>query len=94
MGVPVVTLIGNTVVGRAGLSQLTNLGLEELAASTPERFVDLAVELSGDLSRLQTLRAGLRERMRQSPIMDAVGFTRGIERAYQIMWQKWCSKFQ
>ena len=28
MGVPVVTLVGQTVVGRAGLSQLTNLGLD------------------------------------------------------------------
>jgi predicted O-linked N-acetylglucosamine transferase (SPINDLY family) len=35
MGVPVVTLVGKTVVGRAGLSQLANLGLTELAAETP-----------------------------------------------------------
>ena len=35
MGVPVVTLVGQTVVGRAGLSQLTNLGLPELVGHTP-----------------------------------------------------------
>ena len=56
MGVPVVTLVGNTVVGRAGLSQLTNLGLTELVAETPERFVKIAVELAGDLERLRILR--------------------------------------
>ena len=39
MGVPVVTLSGPTVVGRAGLSQLMNLGLPELIASSPERYV-------------------------------------------------------
>ena len=35
MGVPVVTLVGPTVVGRAGLCQLMNLGLPELIASDP-----------------------------------------------------------
>jgi len=92
MGVPVITLVGPTVVGRAGLSQLTNLGLEELAAQTPKDFVDLAVKLADDLPRLQALRSVLRERMRKSPLMDATGFARGIEQAYRGMWRKWCDK--
>src|SRR5262249_51465817 len=79
-------------VGRAGLSQLTNLGLEELAAQTPEAFVALAVDLASDLPRLKGLRAGLRERMKRSPLMDATGFTRGIEQAYRALWQKWCAQ--
>jgi protein O-GlcNAc transferase len=90
MGVPVITLVGSTVVGRAGLSQLTNLGLEELAARTPDDYVRLAVDWAGDLARLQILRSGLRERMKRSPLMDAAGFTRGIEAAYRAMWRKWC----
>jgi predicted O-linked N-acetylglucosamine transferase (SPINDLY family) len=90
MGVPVVTLVGQTVVGRAGLSQLTNFGLTELAAASAEQFVGIAVELADNRPRLAALRAGLRERMRQSPLMDAVGFTRGIETAYRHMWRNWC----
>ncbi len=35
MGVPVVTLVGPTVVGRAGLCQLMNLGLPELTWRQP-----------------------------------------------------------
>jgi FkbM family methyltransferase len=92
MGVPTLTLVGKTVVGRAGWSQLCNLGLKELAAKTPERFVQIAVDLAGDLPRLQALRSGLRERMRGSPLMDATRFTRGIEQAYRVMWQKWCAQ--
>ncbi len=38
MGVPVVTLVGRTIVGRAGWSQLHNLDLTELAAHTDEEF--------------------------------------------------------
>jgi protein O-GlcNAc transferase len=91
MGVPVVTLVGQTVVGRAGLSQLTNLGLPELAATSADEFVRSATNLANDVSKLQVLRAGLRERMKRSPLMDAVGFARGIEAAYRDMWRNWCA---
>ena len=46
MGVPVVTLAGQTVVGRAGVCQLSNLGLPELIARGTEQFVQIAVELA------------------------------------------------
>jgi predicted O-linked N-acetylglucosamine transferase (SPINDLY family) len=90
MGIPVVTLVGPTVVGRAGLCQLTNLGLTDLIATTPEEFVDAAAGLASDLVRLSDLRASLRTRMQKSPLMDAAGFARGIEAAYRDMWRRWC----
>jgi predicted O-linked N-acetylglucosamine transferase (SPINDLY family) len=90
MGVPVVTLVGKTLVGRAGLSQLTNLGLSELSARTPEEFVKLAADWAGDLPRLAELRGTLRDRMAASPLMDAKLFARDIETAYRSMWQTWC----
>jgi predicted O-linked N-acetylglucosamine transferase (SPINDLY family) len=90
MGVPVITLVGQTAVARAGWSQLSNLGLTELAANTPEQFVRIAVELAGDLPRLKELRATLRERMERSPLMDAPKFARSIEAAYRQMWRTWC----
>jgi predicted O-linked N-acetylglucosamine transferase (SPINDLY family) len=91
MGVPVVTLVGKTIVGRAGFSQLSNLGLTELVAETPEQYVTIAADLAGDVDRLKRLRAGLRDRMRNSPLMDAVQFTRDIESAYRRMWRTWCA---
>jgi predicted O-linked N-acetylglucosamine transferase (SPINDLY family) len=89
MGVPVVTLVGDTVVGRAGLSQLTNLGLPELIAETSDQFVKIAAGLAQDLPRLSNLRSSLRPRMRQSPLMDAPRFARNIEAAYRSIWQRW-----
>lgn len=91
MGVPVVTLVGSTVVGRAGLSQLTNLGLPDLIAHDAAQYVRIAAKLAGDLSRLKKLRTTLRERMRASPLMDAPGFARSIEAAYREMWRLWCA---
>jgi len=92
MGVPVVTLIGQRIVGRAGFSQLCNLGLSDLAAQSPDQFVRIAVDLAKDLGRLAELRSTLRQRMIQSPLMDAPLFARNIEQAYRQMWQAWCQK--
>jgi protein O-GlcNAc transferase len=90
MGVPVVTQVGRTVVGRAGWSQLCNLNLMELAADKPQRFVQIASELAGNLPRLSELRSTLRQRMQQSPLMDAPRFARNVEAAYLQMWLVWC----
>jgi predicted O-linked N-acetylglucosamine transferase (SPINDLY family) len=91
MGVPTVTLIGTTVAGRAGWSQLGNLDLKHLAAASPERFVQIATRLAQELSGLQNLRATLRQRISASPLMDAGRFARHVEQAYRQMWRRWCA---
>jgi protein O-GlcNAc transferase len=90
MGVPTITLIGSTPVGRAGWCQLSNVGLPELAATSANEFVRIAVELANDLPRLAKIRSTLRSRMRASPLMDGPRFTRHLEAAYRSMWQRWC----
>jgi predicted O-linked N-acetylglucosamine transferase (SPINDLY family) len=90
MGVPVVTRIGSTVVGRAGWSQLCNLELKELAGESDEQFVKIALDLAADLPRLSELRKVLRQRMTQSPLMDAPRFARNMEAAYRAMWKGYC----
>jgi protein O-GlcNAc transferase len=92
MGVPVVTLVGARHIERVGFSLLTQVGLPELAATDGNDYVRIAVELSGDAERLATLRYGLRERMRQSPLCDAEGFTRSLETAYRQMWRGWIAR--
>jgi predicted O-linked N-acetylglucosamine transferase (SPINDLY family) len=92
MGVPVVTLAGRTAVGRSGVSLLSNVGLPELIAQTPEQYVQIAVDLAKDLPRLIQLRSTLRQRMEKSPLMDAAAFAKGIEGAYRMMWRKWCGE--
>ena len=91
MGVPVVSLAGRTAVGRGGVSILSNVGMPELVARDVEQYIRIAVELAGDLARLAELRAGLRERMQKSPLMDAPRFARNVEAAYRAMWRQWCA---
>jgi predicted O-linked N-acetylglucosamine transferase (SPINDLY family) len=91
MGVPVVTRIDNTAVGRAGLSQLSNLGMTELAAATDDEFAKIATSLAGNTGQLSELRAGLRKRMELSPLMDPKAFAGSMESAYLGMWKTYCA---
>jgi predicted O-linked N-acetylglucosamine transferase (SPINDLY family) len=90
MGVPIVSLIGQMAVGRGGLSILTNIGIPELAAHSPDEYVRVAIDLANDLPRLMELRAPLRRRMEASPLMNAPRFAHGVEAAYRAMWRSWC----
>ena len=91
MGVPVVTLAGETHASRVGASILSNVGLPELIAGSPEEYLKKGVQLANDLERLQGMRANLRPMMERSPLMDANGFTRSLEAAYRQMWHRWCA---
>jgi len=91
MGVPVITCPGSTFVSRIGLSLLSSLGMNELAASSPDHYIDLAVNLANDIPRLAALRRTLRSRMESSPLMDVAGFARDMETAFRMIWQTWCA---
>jgi predicted O-linked N-acetylglucosamine transferase (SPINDLY family) len=90
MGVPVVTLAGNTVVGRGGVSILSNLNLADLIAATPEEYVEIAVRWAGHWDKLARVRSGLRERMEASPLTDSRGYAGDVEAALRRMWTAWC----
>jgi protein O-GlcNAc transferase len=86
-GAPVVVLAGNAHVCRVGVSILTNVGLPELVAQTPEEYVEIAVNLANDLERLRHLRHNLRDMMEKSPLRDPQGHARALEQAYRQMWK-------
>ena len=90
MGVPVITQAGKTPASRMGASVLTNAGLPHLIAADSQSYVRIAVDLAADLPRLAEFRTAQRQRMRDSPLMDAEQFARDVEAAYRQMWQKWC----
>jgi len=92
MGVPVMTLEGETYASRAGVSLLRNAGLSELIAQTPEEYVQIAVRLASDSVGLANLRLQLRDRVNRSPLTDAKGFAANLEKVYQEMWTRWCEK--
>ncbi len=86
MGVPTLTLAGETLLSRQGASLLTAAGLEEWVASGVTDYIDRAVGLANELPKLAALRAGLRERVSASPLFDARRFARNFEDALWGMW--------
>ena len=92
MGVPCVSMTGQTSVSRAGKSILHAAGMEELATETPDAFVATAAALAGNRDRLREVRRSMRQRLVASPLMDHRGFARKLESAYRQMWRAWCGQ--
>jgi predicted O-linked N-acetylglucosamine transferase (SPINDLY family) len=91
MGIPVIALRGDRHSARVGASILANGGLDAMVAASIDDYVALAVRLAGDEAQLRELRRTLRDRVAASPLRDAPGFTRKLERAYRDMWMRWCA---
>jgi protein O-GlcNAc transferase len=94
VGVPVVSLHGRNGVSRSGLSLLGTLGLGELVASTPEQYIEIAVALGSDLSRLEQLRVSLRSRFEQSSLRDEKRFAANFEKLLRTAWHEHIEHFK
>ena len=70
MGVPVVTLPGETFSSRHSLAFLTVAGVDGCVAGDAAAYADLAVAWATDPQRLMALRRDLRRRMADGPLCD------------------------
>ncbi|KYR02718.1 glycosyltransferase [Tieghemostelium lacteum] len=87
MGVPVVTLSGSQHSHNVGKSILSNIGLPELIANNNvDQYIDIAVQLANNTSKLIEYRSSLRSKMISSYLCDNAQFTKNLESAYKSMW--------
>lgn len=91
MGVPVVTLPGETMPSRHACGYLRTLGMTDFIAATADDYVEIATSLAQDRARLKELRDGLRLRMTMSPLCDRHRFTAAFEAAIGEMWRRHCA---
>lgn len=94
MGVPVITLAGNTHVSRVGVSLLTNVGLDSCVAASAEEYGKLAISLAANTKKLQEIRMNLRQNMLVSPLMKAKEFAIHLENTYTELWQNCVADLQ
>lgn len=91
MGVPVLTLAGPSLPQRQGAGIVRAAGLDEWAVDTPAAYVAQACRAAADLPALAALRAGMRARIEQGPLIDPSIISRGLESALRTMWIRWCA---
>lgn len=90
MGVPTLTIAGDTLPSRAGATWMSHVGLEQFLAADKADFVAKGIALSSDIPALAALRTGLRERCMESAAFRPEVVAAGLSRALRIMWQRWC----
>jgi predicted O-linked N-acetylglucosamine transferase (SPINDLY family) len=87
-GLPVLTCIGNSFAGRVAASQLNAVGLPELITDSLSAYEALALKLAREPQRLAALRAMLNRNRDSHPLFDTARFTRHLEAAFTIMWER------
>lgn len=92
MGVPVLALRGDRYVAHMSESILQSVNMTDWVAENEEDYIAKAAAFAGDLPALTKTRAGLRQRLLDSPICDAPGFARNLEAAFRGMWRVWCER--
>jgi predicted O-linked N-acetylglucosamine transferase (SPINDLY family) len=92
MGVPVVSMEGQSSAGRNGLSMIHAAGLGDLVARSEDEFVAIASKLAADGERRAELRRTLRATLEKSALRDEKGFTRKFENAIRWMWRERCAE--
>jgi protein O-GlcNAc transferase len=87
-GVPLVTCLGTTFVGRVAASLLKAVGLDELIARSLGEYEALALKLAHEPAYLASLRDKLARNRNNFPLFNTARTTRQIEAAYTVMWEQ------
>jgi protein O-GlcNAc transferase len=90
MGVPVVTLAGDRHMARVGASLLTAAGHPEWIARNWAEYAQIATRLAADRAELARVRAGLREEVRRSALLDHAAQAERFGAALRQCWEQWC----
>jgi predicted O-linked N-acetylglucosamine transferase (SPINDLY family) len=86
MGVPVLTLAGDLLMGRQSASLMRAVGHPEFITDSKQAYVAKAFSLGQDLDHLAGIRARLRADAART-IFDAARFTRTLEDAVRTAWR-------
>lgn len=92
MGVPVLTVEGQSYASRQGMAVLEVLGLPGFVAKKPSDLAGLALSWSNRRPELARIRTGLRNRMQMSPVCDQPGYVKSFETELLKVWNQKLSR--
>ena len=85
MGVPIITMIGNSFASRVASSILTSVGLKQLITRNIEEYTKLAIEMRKDKNKLKNIKNYLKKNEMVKKIHDYEKFTKDLEKTYTKM---------
>jgi predicted O-linked N-acetylglucosamine transferase (SPINDLY family) len=89
MGLPVLTLKGNSYPSRMAASIVNAVNMPELITTTQDEYESLAIELAADPEKLKIIKDKLLRNLSTAPLYDTPLFTRNLESAYKAMYDKY-----
>jgi predicted O-linked N-acetylglucosamine transferase (SPINDLY family) len=89
VGLPVLTLMGQSFASRVAASLLNAIELPELVTNTQEEYEALAVQLCKNPKKLAEIKLRLDNNRLTSPLFDTPLFTKNIEAAYIQMYERY-----
>jgi protein O-GlcNAc transferase len=87
MGVPTVTVNGNTLLSRQGAGMMKCVGLNDWVANSQEEYIELAIRKAAAINEMAELRAGMRQRVSQTALFDGQLFAAHLTQAFGSMWR-------
>ena len=88
MGVPVITLIGNSFASRVAASLINAVNMPELITNTREQYESLATDLALDTEKLRIIKSKLVNNLPKTELFNCQTFTKNLELAFAKMHQR------
>ena len=88
VGLPFLTLAGDTFTSRVGASLLNAVDLPELITETDEDYKNLAIELGLNPKKISKIKLKLENNKLNKPLFNTKLFTKNIESAYTEIYKK------
>ena len=89
MGLPILTLKGNSFNSREAANIISAVNLSEMIAASQEEYESLAIELAKNPMKYRTIKDKLVDNLPNAPLYNTRLFAKNIESAYKTMFERY-----
>ena len=94
MGLPVLTLSGNSFPSRMAGSLLRAINLPELITFNQSQYESKAIELATNSKKIKSIKKKLANNIHSTPLFDSVSFTKNLESIYTKMFERLVNRLE
>jgi predicted O-linked N-acetylglucosamine transferase (SPINDLY family) len=94
MGLPVLTLSGNSFSSRMAASLLNAVNIPELITNSQSKYEAKAIELATNSKKINSIKENLANKIDSTPLFDSVKFTKNLESLYFKMFERHSNRLE